>query len=101
MSHPVASLVANACGLYDMSGNLSEVVNDLWARNYYEGASSTDPLGVWPWDADESAPEHTIRGGDYDLYGTDTSGCQVALHLRTLNDNFAPAIGLRVARTAP
>ena len=41
VTHPVATLAPNACGLYDMSGNVWEWVHDRYAD--YPGGSVTDP----------------------------------------------------------
>lgn len=41
--HVVASKLPNAFGLYDMSGNLSELVNGAWDWQEYDAAAVTDP----------------------------------------------------------
>jgi len=46
-------------GLYDMSGNVMEWVNDWYDRNYYESSTDTNPLG--PPDGEFKA----IRGGSW------------------------------------
>jgi formylglycine-generating enzyme required for sulfatase activity len=44
-THPVASLGANAWGLYDMAGNVSEWVWDEYQDDFYSDKSEIDPLG--------------------------------------------------------
>jgi serine/threonine-protein kinase len=43
--HPVGEKRANGFGLYDMLGNVSEWVNDLYDDNYYQISPSQDPIG--------------------------------------------------------
>jgi formylglycine-generating enzyme required for sulfatase activity len=58
MTHPVGQKTANAWGLQDMHGNVSEWCAD-WYGDYPAGAV-TDPTGP------ESGTEHVCRGGNYD-----------------------------------
>ncbi len=44
-AHPVATKAPNAWGLYDMLGNVSEFVEDLWAENGYSAKPVVDPTG--------------------------------------------------------
>ncbi|HIA00463.1 MAG TPA: hypothetical protein EYN66_00865 [Myxococcales bacterium] len=53
----VAQLAANSCGLYDMTGNVSEWVWDAYNSEYYAVSDSVDPTGP-----DLDSPR-TIRGG--------------------------------------
>jgi len=67
----------------------------------YGGSSSTDPMGPLPWDPDVPSPSLVFRGGNFDLSETDTSGCQVALHLRSTWTYLSWNRGFRAVRTAP
>lgn len=59
--HPVAELMPNAWGLYDMLGNAIELCEDLYHHNY-EGA----PTDGSPW-VQGSGSYRVSRGGSFDL----------------------------------
>ena len=44
-THAVGGKAANALGLYDMSGSVSEWTNDRFGSTYYSVSPSTNPLG--------------------------------------------------------
>jgi formylglycine-generating enzyme required for sulfatase activity len=89
---PVASLLANSCGLFDMSGNVYEWTQDWYSSAYYAGAVTVDPTGP------ESGVERVCRGGAWS---------DVAARGRVSNRNDAAPtyridrLGIRVARTVP
>ena len=58
--HPVAQKKANAWGLYDMHGNVSELCQD-WC-GAYPPDQVTDPKGP------ASGLDHAVRGGGWDSY---------------------------------
>ena len=71
-SHPVATKKPNAYGIYDMSGNLFEWINDWYSD--YTADSQADPTGqteeTW----------HFVRGGSWGNY---------ASYLRSSNREFS------------
>ena len=95
---PVGSFAANAFGLYDMHGNLRELVQDCWNDNYVgapvdgsariSGENSPTFSGHCAW--------HVARGGSW-------SDVPRALHSATraaiIASQRGNSTGLRVART--
>jgi formylglycine-generating enzyme required for sulfatase activity len=59
--HPVASLLPNPWGLYDMLGNVAEWTLDEYTEDYFE---SVDP--DHPWIEPVRLHPRTVRGGAYD-----------------------------------
>jgi formylglycine-generating enzyme required for sulfatase activity len=56
---PVGSLPPNGYGLYDMSGNATEWVNDFYAKDYYLESPHENPEGP------EIGKRRVIRGGGW------------------------------------
>ena len=91
---PVGSLAPNACGLYDMSGNVGETVTDTWVEDLHGGASSVDPAGPAAYGGAYSV----VRGGR----ANDDSACYAAIHMRRRDSNMRDSFdGFRIVRTAP
>ncbi len=55
---PVGSLTPDAAGLYDMAGNVSEWVNDVYTLDQVKGIF-TDPLGP------QTGAEHVVKGSSW------------------------------------
>ena len=84
----VRSYGANPWGLYEVHGNVSEWVWDIYVENLTEGE---DPLG-----SDRGSKWLTCRGG----YGNKARYCRSAARLRSDPDKTWGNVGLRLVRTA-
>jgi formylglycine-generating enzyme required for sulfatase activity len=90
-AHSVATKLANAWGLYDMSGNVSEWVEDVWHLNY-DGAHTDGSV------LQEDSNSRVVRGGswyDFSVY--------LRSAVRGWGNTFSRTnfIGFRLAMTLP
>ena len=88
-THAVAGKSANALGLYDMSGNVSEWCND-WYGSYSSG-EQTDPAGPG------SGSYRVLRGG---CWHDDAPDCRVAYRYSHSPSYRSMYGGMRLALTA-
>ena len=88
-THDVGGTPPNAWGLYDMSGNVWEWVQD-WYHNSYTGAP-TDGSG---WES-PAGTDRVRRGGSW-LY--DEDDCRSALRSNDVSSNSDSSVGFRLAR---
>ena len=56
---PVGSFAPNGFGLYDMAGNVAEMVGDYYDGRYYRSSPSADPKGP------ETGEVRVVRGGSW------------------------------------
>ena len=90
---PVGSFKANAWGLYDMSGNAWEWVEDCWHENY-----QNSPANGSAWlEADKGdCAKRSVRGGSWN---SDTPNLRSAIRNRLTADGANNIQGFRLART--
>ncbi len=58
-THAIGQMLANGYGLYDMSGNVREWVQDFYSDRYYHNSPIDDPQGA------NSGQYRVIRGGGW------------------------------------
>ncbi len=88
-THPVSQMKPNAWGLYDMRGNVWEIVQDWYGG--YSAERSVDPQGP------PDGGYRVIRGGAWDL--VKPNGCRCADRAGMRPDYRYASIGFRCART--
>ena len=91
--HIVGTLSPNACGLYDMNGNVSE-----WSQDWFGDYTSTDRIDpVGPTDG-SAVPGRVRRGG-----GFNSTRRVVRVSFRTGGHpgSQTPGQGFRIVRTSP
>lgn len=90
-TNPVAGKKANAFGLYDMSGNVWEWVEDSYHVNY-----SNAPADGSAWSGDGA--KRVLRGGSWDYYPQYVRATVRGWDVPSARTSF---YGIRVARTLP
>ena len=86
---PLGRFPANAFGLIDMNGNVSEWVADCWHDNYLRAPTGSD---AW---MNPGCAEHVIRGGSW---GSAPDQVRSAFRLAAPARTRSPRVGIRVAR---
>jgi len=89
-SHEVGERKANALGLYDMTGNVAEWVEDWYAHGYYENSALNNPKGALV------GTSRVVRGGSWSSF--EDLGRTVARYRSNPDDRFN-YLGFRLART--
>jgi formylglycine-generating enzyme required for sulfatase activity len=88
---PVGSFKANALGLFNLGGNVSEWVQDIYAfAPTAPGTVERDPIGPL------TGPFHVIRGASW----MDTSVTEIRLSYRDHGNTARPDVGFRIVRSA-
>lgn len=87
---PVRSFPANAYGLYDMGGNVSEWVTDCWHENYLRA-----PRDSSAW-VNPGCERRVVRGGSW---GSAPDQVRSAFRLAARADTRSGRVGFRLART--
>jgi formylglycine-generating enzyme required for sulfatase activity len=91
-THSVGGLASNACGLYDMSGNVFEWTNDRWSSSAYGVGALTDPPGP------ASGYDRVYRGGSWAWISQESRVAFRGALGQAYNDF---RIGIRLVRNAP
>jgi formylglycine-generating enzyme required for sulfatase activity len=86
---PVGKFRATALGLHDMSGNVSQWVNDYY-ESFVDPAPATDPLGP------AQGTLHVVRGANWKT----ASVSELRLAWRDTANGPAQTLGFRIARYA-
>lgn len=86
---PAKEFPADAFGLYDMEGNVSEWVEDCWHDNYVRA-----PRDSKAW-VNPGCERHVVRGGSW---GSDPDQVRSAFRLAAAVDARSARVGFRVAR---
>ena len=86
-THPVAELLPNELGLYDMSGNVEEYCQDGWGNNYFCSNPLTNPI------LPTTDGEYVACGGSWNFTGPLVSSVPAS--------SAWPARGLRLAMGEP
>lgn len=98
-THQVGTKLPNSLGLYDMSGNVSELCYDLYDNDvtinddiYLNDGFVENPLGVFN---SSNSTNVTRRGGDYISY---SCFCSVSFRTDISLGNPSSSIGFRIVR---
>jgi formylglycine-generating enzyme required for sulfatase activity len=83
----VGSYHPNAFGLYDMHGNVAEMVADYYGRHYYSISPKLDPQGP------EQGADRSVLGGSW---GTDAVRCRAGFRRSNASNGKAYFFGFRV-----
>ena len=87
---PVGSFQANPLGFFNLGGNVSEWMHDVYAVTPYPpGEVTRDPLGP------AEGAYHVIRGSSW----MDTNMTELRLSYRDYGDTARPDLGFRIARS--
>jgi len=86
---PLGKFHANAFGLFDMDGNVSEWVADCWHDNYTRAPSDSK---AW---INPGCAEHVVRGGSW---GSAPDQVRSAFRLAAPSDTRSARVGMRMAR---
>ncbi len=98
---PVRSFPANGYGLYEISGNVWEWINDWFAPDYYLRSPASNPPGSSPvpdYQRGAGAPCKVIRGGSWLCNDCYCGGYRPAARQWTTRDTSSNHTGFRCVR---
>jgi len=90
--HNVGSKAANELGIFDMSGNAYEWVEDMYHKEYYKKSPEKNPQGS-PY-----GQTRVMRGGSF---GDKDADCRVANRHKYTPANSMYFFGFRIAKSIP
>jgi formylglycine-generating enzyme required for sulfatase activity len=93
-THPVGTKSPNELGIYDMSGNVLEWVNDWWGAEPAAGETRTNPTGP-----NTVGYARVLRGGSW--FNNYVRYCRVSFRDNTYPDYSNNNIGFRLALLSP
>jgi sulfatase modifying factor 1 len=100
MSQRVAQKEPNAWGLYDTSGNVSELCNDLYSPGGYGSGPLVDPTGLLLPGQDLVPHERGFRINRGGSHRRPAFGCKVSFRDYVADTGFGSSAGFRLARSA-
>ncbi len=90
---PVMQKKANSAGIFDMSGNVWEMCEDLWHENYEKA-----PTDGKPWLLDGHNKYRVVRGGSFE---DNDIACKVFVRGSTTPKHKSSVLGFRLAHDYP
>lgn len=87
--HPVGKKRANELGIYDMTGNVEEWVNDWYGKDYFSKRDAKDPQGP------NGGNAKVVRGGSWQSEKDEVSVTRRAAYTP---DSKSTSLGFRLAR---
>jgi len=102
---PVKSFEPNTIGLYDMSGNVWEITNDLFNINHYQKLDKNKTL-INPKGASRSfnpdnpyVQEHVIKGGSFLCHASYCASFRISSKMGFSPDSGSDHVGFRTVAT--
>jgi len=90
-THPVGKKQPNALGIYDMSGNVWEWVQDWYGKDYYSNGPRDNPIGP------PSGQYRVLRGG---FWGSDPEGVRSSNRSNNDPSDRSGSYGFRVVSSS-
>jgi formylglycine-generating enzyme required for sulfatase activity len=89
-THPVGTLKANELGIYDMSGNVLEMSDDFFDKDYYKNSPLQNPKRAG------KNENRVVRGGSWDF---SSNSCRVSSRIGIIDYDKLSNLGFRCVRS--